>query len=569
MAANPSIFCGPCDFKHLSVPAAFWCPICNEGTCASCNEQHCAFALTRQHEVIDIENYKKLPEFLLSLERTCAVHDNKLDFYCQTHNESCCLTCIPEKHKECPNVTAIEVVVKNAKFSPAFADMLQGWDDLLHNVTEFITLKKYNLKEIEHSMVAIQKEMASFRQEINELLDRLEAQALHKLENIFSKVMTAEKNAIDEMSSKKSEVQLYQQQCKNVQDFASDRQTFLAIQHISLILSDEERKFASKIKNCNSQNIKFETNETLRSLDNKLKDFGTFRTSRINLNFKLSQRKAEQAQFMPLAKVHQVDIHKIKMRLTKSFSLPSGRYALHIKDCAILPDGRFVFTDFSASMRLLIFEPVSSHFDTITLPLAACGITSIEGSTVAVLFGEENEMKIIQLTNSGSYSEETTITLPDRGWSLSCSERKIAVSVKNKGIILMNIAGKQINLIPIKCDYPINVHLDQDKLYYTNSLHHTIHCCTITGHSVWERHISDERNQYSLTTDDNGVVYVLCSQSADLVIITADGQDSATFKVKTKDDGIDLPRVLTFDRNKKQLLWVSCNGEANLIALSP
>lgn len=569
MAANHSIFCGPCYFKHLSVPAAFWCPICNEGTCASCSEQHCAFALTRQHEVIDIENYKKLPEFILSLERTCAIHDNKLDFYCQTHNESCCLTCIPEKHKECPNVTAIEVVVKNAKLSPGFADMLQGWDDLLHNLTEFISLKQNNLKEIEHSMIEIQTEITSFRQEMNELLDRLEAQAFHNLEHIFSKVMTAEKNVIDEMSSKKSEVELFQQQCENVQNFASDLQTFLAIQHISLNLTDEESKFASKIENCYSQNIKFQTNEALRSLDTKLKDFGTFTISTINLNFKLSQRKAEQAQFMPLAKVQQLDIRKIKMRLTNSFSLPSGRNALNIKDCAILPDGRFVFTDFLASRRLLVFEPVSSHFDTINLPLPACGITSIEGSTVAVLFGDENEMKIIQLMNSGSYKEETTIKLQNRGWTLSCSERNIAVSVKNKGIILMNTAGKQINLIPIKCDYPINVHLDRGKLYYTNSLRHTIHCCTITGESIWERHISDVRNQYSLTTDDSGVVYVLCSQSADLVVISADGQDSKTFKMKTRDDGIDLPIALAFDRNKKQLLLVSCNGEANLIALSP
>lgn len=568
MAANHSIFCGPCDFKHLSVPAAFWCPICNEGTCASCNEQHCAFALTRQHEVIDIENYEKLPEFILSLERTCAIHDNKLDFYCQTHNESCCLTCIPEKHKECPNVTAIEVVVKNVKLSPAFADMLQGWDDLLHNLTAFISLKKNNLKEIEHSMIEIQKEITSFRQEMNELLDRLEAQAFHNLENIFSKVMTAEKNVIDEMSSKKSEVELFQQQCKNVQNFASDLQTFLAIQHISLNLTDEESKFASKIENCYSKNVKFQTNKALRSLNTKLKDFGTFTISTINLSFKLSQRKAEQAQFMPLAKVQQLDIRKVKMKLTKSFSLPSGKNALNIKDCAILPDGRVVFTDFSASRRFLIFEPVSSHFDTINLPLPACGITSIEGSTVAVLFGDENEMKIIQLMNSGSYREETTIQLQNRGWSLSCSETKIAVSVKNTGIILMNTAGKQINLIPIKCYYPINVHLDRDKLYYANSLRHTIHCCTITGESIWERHISDERNQYSLTTDDSGVVYVLRSQSADLVVISADGQDSVTFKMKIREE-IDMPTALAFDRHKKQLLWVSCNGEANLITLSP
>jgi uncharacterized coiled-coil protein SlyX len=79
--------------------------------------------------------------------------------------------------KECPNVTAIEVVVKNAKLSPAFADMLQGWDDLLHNLTEFISLKKNNLKEIEHSMIEIQKEITSLRQRMNKLLDRLEAQA--------------------------------------------------------------------------------------------------------------------------------------------------------------------------------------------------------------------------------------------------------------------------------------------------------------------------------------------------------------------------------------------------------
>jgi hypothetical protein len=65
------------------------------------------------------------------------------------------------------------------------------------------------------------------------------------------------------------------------------------------------------------------------------------------------------------------------------------------------------------------------------------------------------------------------------------------------------------------------------------------------------------------------VVYVLCSQSADLVVISADGQDSVTFNIETREDGIDMPTALAFDRNKKQLLLVSCNGEAKLIALSP
>lgn len=136
------IFCGPCDFKHITVDPVAWCPECNEGMCSKCIEQHTAFAATRKHETIDMDNYRKLPRYLTSINLNCDDYDDKLNFYCRSHDERCCHTCIPGKHKECLNVTTLETVVKNVKSSTALADMLQGWKDLYHDITKMINMKK-------------------------------------------------------------------------------------------------------------------------------------------------------------------------------------------------------------------------------------------------------------------------------------------------------------------------------------------------------------------------------------------------------------------------------------------
>jgi hypothetical protein len=50
-----------CEAQHITKHADHWCPECDEGLCAACENHHTISRGTRYHGIISIENYKKLP----------------------------------------------------------------------------------------------------------------------------------------------------------------------------------------------------------------------------------------------------------------------------------------------------------------------------------------------------------------------------------------------------------------------------------------------------------------------------------------------------------------------------
>jgi hypothetical protein len=71
-----------------------WCPECDEGLCAACENHHKISRGTRYHGIISIENYKKLPSCISEISHHCKDPKNNLNiniYYCQRRflNVSC------------------------------------------------------------------------------------------------------------------------------------------------------------------------------------------------------------------------------------------------------------------------------------------------------------------------------------------------------------------------------------------------------------------------------------------------------------------------------------------------
>ena len=84
MSSSPS-FCGICDMRHISKPSEVWCPQCEEGLCTECIEHHSLVKLSRNHTTIPIEEYQKLPSYVLEIKEHCDEHHEKFDLYCKEH----------------------------------------------------------------------------------------------------------------------------------------------------------------------------------------------------------------------------------------------------------------------------------------------------------------------------------------------------------------------------------------------------------------------------------------------------------------------------------------------------
>jgi hypothetical protein len=62
MATPRTIICGICEAQYITKHAEQWCTECDEDLCSNCeNKFHKISKATRDHDVISIENYHKLP----------------------------------------------------------------------------------------------------------------------------------------------------------------------------------------------------------------------------------------------------------------------------------------------------------------------------------------------------------------------------------------------------------------------------------------------------------------------------------------------------------------------------
>jgi hypothetical protein len=103
--------------------AATWCPECEDFLCTDCNRHHPRCSSTKQHIVISMENYQKLPSSILSIKNRCTTHGHRYEFYCTVHGTPCCVMCIRDNHRHCKELRPIHEITENAKSSQVAADL--------------------------------------------------------------------------------------------------------------------------------------------------------------------------------------------------------------------------------------------------------------------------------------------------------------------------------------------------------------------------------------------------------------------------------------------------------------
>jgi len=119
MATAATQYCNICDHDNESNLSATWCPECEDFLCTDCNRNHARSSSTKQHIVISLENYQKLPSSIISIKNRCTKHGNKYELYCSIHGDPCCVMCIRDDHRHCQELRPIREITENAKSSTA------------------------------------------------------------------------------------------------------------------------------------------------------------------------------------------------------------------------------------------------------------------------------------------------------------------------------------------------------------------------------------------------------------------------------------------------------------------
>ncbi|CAC5426505.1 unnamed protein product [Mytilus coruscus] len=193
--------------QHITENAIVRCPECDENFCEKCKTHHEFAKATKNHEVISIEHFLKLPKFVQDINFSCPEHEESFVFYCDEHEKPCCAYCFHNAHIRCRNLTPLHTLTKNIKESSSLADLETTISDLMKNLTN---------------------------------INDLEADLLDKLQKTFIEKELQIQNMLKDIELRKSKISEMKENVTIVKCLASQFQTFMVMREFTHIANTVE-----------------------------------------------------------------------------------------------------------------------------------------------------------------------------------------------------------------------------------------------------------------------------------------------------------------------------------------
>ncbi|XP_052087745.1 E3 ubiquitin/ISG15 ligase TRIM25-like [Mytilus californianus] len=336
MATN-STFCNICELRHLSNMSTSWCPECEQCLCSECKEHHGIAKILRNHKLIPIEDYKKLPPFISELRQSCQEHNENYQLYCPSHEICICYKCI-KCHGKCGAVP-LDDMLKDIKTSEMYKDLEQIMTDMLENIRE-IKNDRHNISDIETEKEKQLEEIRQMRLLVNNHLDKLEEKLKIEIEETVRKTTEKIRKTIVLVHETEQKISKNIADLNDIQSYASDLQTFLGMKEMQTRISENEKSMQSLLDDDLLQQrvIKSAVDTNIGNCLSELKVFGSVEILTKQERLSLRKRKNKQAQLLAVQK--QQSIQDITLNQVQTMTSNGGT----IRGCCVTTENHLLLT---------------------------------------------------------------------------------------------------------------------------------------------------------------------------------------------------------------------------------
>ena len=561
MASSPS-FCGICDIRHITKPSEFWCPDCEEGLCAECIEHHSLVKLSRGHTTIPIEEYQKLPSYVLEIKEHCNEHHEMFNLYCKQHECPCCGICMVETHMDCSDVAILENIVKDVKTSDIFNEIEQ----LINEITEIIGKIRQNRETngsaVRQQKIIIENEIREVKTKINNHLNKLQEDMMKELTEAEKQVTEETRELMVSLEEKQKELTEYQTNIFNIKKYASNLQTYLAVKKKETDIETHDTCLQSLVNSdsLNQTKLSCKIDTSLKTLATSIQKFGEVIVESKPCELNFVRKKDKQAQMIVPDISPPISVENIQLNLKRKINI-KGR---GIRGCTLRPDGRIVFSNLNTNALSFINQDGVELFQIGKAKTGSFAYDTVyikDNNTVAVSSGSDGNRCI---TIIESQDAMTTISMDTEIYGMAVKDRTIYYCAWDKGLKMLNLSDKSVShLISSDMSGVYYVATSGDKLCYTNMIRNTVTCCDLHGTTEWEfKDTYDLQNPCGIAIDNDWNVYVVGYNSNNVVVISPDGQRHR--QLLSSKDGLVHPTVLDYDTSNNRLLVVNESESAFL-----
>ena len=199
------IYCEPCG----NVPADAYCTDCPEYFCTSCANVHEKQRVTKDHKLLQgramplNQQASSKPGSNQVRFKKCTQHPHEeLKFFCETHQDICCVACNLVLHKQC-QVAYIPDVANNYKTGPEYIQLTDDLNKTKQLAANYVTEIETKMKEVEKLEEENTTTLEKNRSEIKELVDRRIDELLAQVKQLRDKDLAS----LNDQHSKSKSIQ--------------------------------------------------------------------------------------------------------------------------------------------------------------------------------------------------------------------------------------------------------------------------------------------------------------------------------------------------------------------------
>jgi hypothetical protein len=470
-----------------------------------------------------------------------------------------------ENHKDCREVAVLENITKNVKTSTMFNEVEHLIKELIEHIGKIRQNRETNSSSVNEQKRIIENEIQELRTKINNHLDKLQEDLMKELTEAEKQVTTETHELHVSLDEKQRILTEYQTNIANIEKYASDLQTFIAIKQIEKEVETQDTCLQSLVNSdsLNQTKLTCKIDTGLKNISTNIQKFAEVVVEAKPCEMVFVRSKDKQAQMMLAELSPPMSVANIQLNLKQKINTKGTG----IRGCSLLPDGRMVFSCFiSNTVRFVnkegveLFQigegkPGANTYDTVYIT---------DNNSVAVLFGW-GDNRCIAIIDIESQKVMTNIPMDTNIYGMAVRGRTIYYCTTDKGLKMLNLSDRSVSdIISSSMSGVWYIATSGDKLYYTNYNTDAVTCCDLHGTTQWE--FKEQRvllGPRGISVDNDGNVYVVGYYSNNVVVISTDGQRHR--QLLSSKDGVSYPVVLDYDNSTNRLLVVNQNSTAFLI----
>ena len=551
--------CGPCKDEGDTTEAKHFCENCKEYLCFDCRNDHKTFKATKKHSVVSahVTQYTESADISGKFAIMCGCDQKQtVRIYCENHTEVICTSCETIKHRTCKTCPIKDKVTKDTE--KEFKELMTKSKSLKVEFEKFKDDVKANRSVVEVQRGKLKKEVAEFRKNINDVLDRMESGTLENVDaNSIQHLCVIDKRIVEvETSQKALNTSLY------IIDGANkSRKTdimFSATVKLSKRLSEYDNLLKEMKNEMQLPMVKFLQNETLTTLLGNVETLGRIEYSEVESN----EKDHIHVELLDL---------KVKSKKEVNIKLSDDKLTPQVTGCAFLSDGRILLCDFNND-KVKMLDNNMAVTKSLKLPNTPRSVAAISGNEAIIAFNDEKDFQFIHTHPELKLGQMITSTKTCRGLCVANYEIYTTCHNKDYGydeIRKLDKTGNIISKIVLtqsssSQSATINLGLcltgPNPRVYLASQSKVT--CFHLDGKIVYQFKDTELKASNGIYVDSIGNSIVCSYASQNVVVITADGLKHVEL---LKFDGIARPRCIDY-RPKDNTLIVGCAQTNSLFA---